>query len=181
MRIRSALLVSLLAVAGPGPGFHARGSEPRTELYRALVGEWTGTLEYKDYSNPDRRVTLPTTLSVTWAADSSDLQMYFVYDDGPGKTVTSLDRFVADPALATVTWGGVTDSLPQRYTVASRTADAATRGQTLVLEGMGEDDDAPALFRETLTLTPTSVTIRKETKPAGGVLGFRHVYRFTRR
>ncbi len=154
---------------------------PRTELYRALVGEWTGTLEYKDYRNPDRRVTLPTTLSVTWAADSSDVQMYFVYDDGPGKTVTSRDRFVADPPLTAVEWGGVTDSLPQRFTVVSRTADAATRGQTLVLEGMGEDDDAPALFRETLTLTPTSFTLLKETKPVGGAFGFRHVYRFTRR
>src|SRR5436190_9658816 len=70
---------------------------PRLEA--ALTGSWKGTLEYRDYQS-DKRVTLPTTLVISREA-AGELTFAYVYDDGPGKTVTSKDRVTVDAARST--------------------------------------------------------------------------------
>jgi hypothetical protein len=68
-------------------------------LEAALVGSWTGTLEYRDYRS-ERRVTLPTKLVVE-AEGPERLTLAYTYDDGPGKTVTSQERITIDRGRST--------------------------------------------------------------------------------
>ena len=68
------------------------------------------------------------------------------------------------------------------YTVEGLDAFAKSQGGTLVLTGMGTDNDKPAEVRLTVTLDPTTLTWRKETRPAGGTgeFRFRDAYTLTR-
>ena len=53
----------LSAQTAPAP----TATQPAQELSRALTGDWTGVLEYRDYSEPPasaKRVQLPTWLSI---------------------------------------------------------------------------------------------------------------------
>lgn len=185
MRSRSALTARVIAAAaltGTLAAWTSSTPKPptRAELYKALTGDWTGALEYKDYSRPDKRVTLPTKLRIQLAPDSSAVLMHFTYDDGPGKTVEDDDRFSADRAVATITWGGIKDSLPQRFTVREAPGSRGAGNIALILEGEGSDDNKPATIRETFEITGNTLHILKETRPTGGEFGFRHEYRFKR-
>ncbi len=182
MRRRFLIAASLAALLGApllalSPTRAARPT--RAALYAAMAGSWTGALEYKDYSNPKRRVTLPTKLAITLAPDSSALLMHYVYDDGPGKIVEDDDRFVANATVSTIAWGGL-KSAAQQYVV-SDAVGAATAGRiAIVLQGEGMDDNKPATIRETITLSADSLRILKETRFAGSDFAFRHEYRMHR-
>ena len=152
-------------------------ASPREQLYGALAGSWRGTLEYKDYKDPSRRTTLPTTLEAARADESVTLAL--TYDDGPGKTVRESDRLTLDAAGKTLTWSS--GSSTQRYTVQSFEAPRPGHALRLVLEGEGSDDDAPATIRETLVVAPNKLQILKETRPTGkSEFAFRHRYELTR-
>src|SRR5689334_6515706 len=86
--MRAISIVSMLLTFAQAPRFEA-----------ALTGSWTGTLEYRDYRS-DKRVTLPTTLVVSSPAAGA-LTFAYVYDDGPGKTVTSQERITIDAGKST--------------------------------------------------------------------------------
>lgn len=146
----------------------------RSALYAAMAGQWIGTLEYKDYSRPDTRVTLPTKLAITYAADSSAVLMHYVYDDGPGKIVEDDDRFAANAAMSRVLWGGPTSNSPQEFTVSALAGTNAPIA--VVLQGEGMDDNKPATIRETITIARDTLRILKETRVAGGQFAFRHGY-----
>ena len=149
-------------------------------VHSAITGHWVGTLEYKDYRDPSKRVTLPTILDAAPGADAgADLR--FTYDDGPGKTVTGGDRFVLAADAATLDWTGVKEQSPDIFRVVSllRSDDAGTI--RLVVELEGQDDNKPATLRETITLGRTELTILKEVRPTGAEFSFRHVYRFARK
>ena len=63
----------------------------------AMVGKWVGVLEYRDYAEPPtstKRVKLPTWLTVEGI--EGGLQFRYIYDDGPSKTVTELERVRID-------------------------------------------------------------------------------------
>jgi hypothetical protein len=145
-----------------------------------MVGRWKGSLEYKDYQDPTRRVTLPTLLDVTPSADSASLKLRFTYDDGPGKTVYGDELFTMDARATTVAWGSAKDEPRQAYAVQALSADSIGRTFRLLLEGEGTDDGAAATIRETITVARGELRITKETRPAGGSFGFRHQYVFRR-
>jgi hypothetical protein len=153
---------------------------PPDHLYGVMNGHWVGTLEYKDYSNPDKRVTLPTILDITPSAKGG-VAMHYIYDDGPGKTVTGDDTFIFSTDNTTVDWTGAKQSAPEIFAVQSFDHNDAARVLTIVLQREGDDDRKPATIRETIRLTETGLTILKEVRPTGQDFSFRHVYRLTRK
>lgn len=155
-------------------------AQPRDQLYASLIGRWQGTLEYKDYQDSTRRVTLPTLLHILPSPDEDGLELRYTYDDGPGKTVRSVDHLHFDRAMQNARWGGVTDSALQRFVVRSREGGVNGAPLRLVLEADGEDDDKPARIRETFEIVAGRVRLVQETQPTGGVMGFRHAYTLTR-
>jgi len=161
--------LTLLVVAAAPPSSHP---------YAAFVGRWTGTLEYKDYQDSTRRVTLPTRLDASVDSALGGLRLEFTYDDGPGKTVYDHDLFTIDAGDSTVRWGSATERTRQRFRVTARVDSPDSL--RLVLEGEGADNDAPATLRETMTVRGDLLVIRKDTRPTGGVFAFRHEYRLRR-
>ena len=154
--------------------------EPRIAIEQALTGAWAGALEYQDYSPPRRRVALPTTLMVARDKDRTALILHFVYDDGPGKLVTEVERFALDGEGRHIEWGAVSDTIRQVYTVRESRPGDGGRGRRMMLEIQGSDDDAPATIRETVSVTERELRILKEVRPAasgaGARFGFRHEY-----
>ena len=148
-------------------------------VHSTLAGHWVGTLEYKDYRDPSKRVTLPTLLDAAPGVDAG-AALRFTYDDGPGKTVTGGDRFILAADLATLDWTGVKEQSPEIFRVVSLVRNDAAGTIRLVAEREGQDDDKPATLREKITLGRTELTILKEVRPTGADFSFRHVYHFMR-
>ena len=148
-------------------------------VHSAIVGHWVGTLEYKDYRDPTRRVTLPTILDAVPAMEGG-AALRFAYDDGPGKTVTGGDRFILSADGGTLDWTGVKQQSSEIFHVVRLLRSIAAGTIQLVAEREGQDDDKPATLRETITIAGTELTILKEVRPTGTDFSFRHVYHFTR-
>ena len=145
-------------------------------LSRALVGTWTGTLEYRDYHS-DRRVTLPTRLVIT-AAASGSLKYAYVYDDGPGKVVTSSERVTIDAAAATYR---VQNDEGYDATFAMVGAgQVGTQSNTVVLTGRGRENDAVVDLRITITVTAAELVLLRESRRAGEDWLFRNRYALKR-
>lgn len=183
-RVVRALMVVVLAIAG-GRECVAQGTSggmpapAAGELNVLLRGEWRGVLEYKDYQKPDKRVTLPTTLSVA-NGFAEGVSMHWVYDDGPGKTVIEDDRFVMAADRATLDWTGLKDKEATIWTVRSYTR-TSEGGLKVVMEREGMDDNKPATIRDTIVLSRMSFGVLKEVRfGAGEAFTFRHEYRMTR-
>lgn len=94
--------LALLAAAASGRAMALYDPGPNGALALA-PGGWTGALTYRDWSNPDKLVTLPCTLAVALAAPN-ELVLYYVFNDGPGKTVYGYDRMTFDFGGATLVW-----------------------------------------------------------------------------
>lgn len=100
MNRRSALLC--LGTLLTRPAWALYDPKPNALLAPA-VGAWRGTLTYVDYQQPDRRVTLQTRLTVSLIGPE-ELSLYYVFDDGPGKTVYSYERIALDTTGQMLTW-----------------------------------------------------------------------------
>jgi hypothetical protein len=148
-------------------------------LTRPFVGEWTGTLEYRDYSS-DEMVRLPTWLTVTQLTGNS-LQFTYTYDDGPGKTVVEQSTINLDPSANTYTITSGSDHTATTYSVSGLDALLAKGVGVLTLTGKGEENNQPVDVRITLTIGRNIYMFRKETRPAGKDFKFRDGYTFTRR
>ena len=193
MRMGSKVQTGLLALATIGIALSsvsasAQHSPRQSGLAVHLVGEWTGQLEYRDYSS-DERVFLPTWLTVSEAGDGRSLAFSYVYDDGPAKTVREHVTLTLDEATrkATVvdhdeTAGGkVTTSC---YDVSGLEEFGKTGYGVLRLTGRGRDDEKQVDVRIVLTLRRNLYSYRKEVRPAGSLddkdFRFRDGYVFTR-
>ena len=76
----------------------------QSDLQQALTGNWTGVLEYRDYSEPatsTKRVQLPTWLTIKPTGSSQT--WHYLYDDGPNKLVEETDTLSFDPSASTYT------------------------------------------------------------------------------
>jgi hypothetical protein len=146
------LAVPLLSLAVQAPG--------ETEVQQALLGSWTGTLEYRDYSEPatsTKRVNLPTWLTVQ--ATGADLRLNYIYDDGPSKTVTE---------TAVI------------HFEASDTAQLREGRGTIVITAPGKESDKPVQTKTTYRIGRNIFEILEETAPEGEPFAFRHAYTFVR-
>ena len=142
-----------------------------------LAGAWTGTLEYRDYRS-ERRVTLPTTLTVE-KGEAGALEFAYVYDDGPGKTVRSRERVTIDAGKGT--WRVQnSDGTYDNTFAAQGLAAFGPAGGTLELMGKGTENNEPVDLRITITATGGSFTMLRESRRAGTEFQFRNQYKFSK-
>jgi Peptidase family S41 len=162
-----------------GPArMQAAGNPVSGILTARLTGAWTGTLEYRDYTN-NSRVTLPTTLTIAEDADTEMASLAYVYDDGPGKTVRSTSQWRWDASQAIVS--KINDDGADLYRVTGPIPSRAVDPLAWTLWGTGTENGEAVEVRETLVLTASTFRQLRETRPKGqGTFQFRHEYRFVR-
>jgi len=148
---------------------------PRFEA--ALTGSWTGTLEYRDYRS-DKRVTLPTSLVVS-SAGPGVMVFAYVYDDGPGKTVTSQERITIDAGRSTYRVQNADGTFDATF-AATGLSEYGSGSQTVTLLGKGDENGVAVDLRTTFELGPTSLTMLRESRRAGEEWRFRNRYSLTR-
>jgi hypothetical protein len=167
----------LAAVADRGPPLAALPAPNAKPVLARMAGAWRGTLEYRDFSS-DKRVTLPTVLDATLVDDGQALRFAFTYDDGPGKTVRGGYTVSLDLAEAILTKDGAEGV--DRYRITAPTDLGARRPIRWTLWGRGDESGAPVDVKETLTVSASTLTLLRETRPRGGAFAFRNSYVFSR-
>lgn len=172
--MRRRALLAALCIAPTGRAFALYDPKPSAALALA-PGAWRGSLTYRDWSNPDKLVTLPCTLAVALTGPE-ELALYYVFDDGPGKVVYSYDRMAFDFAAASLAW-------------TSGTAKPTTSSYR-VTEVLGGSDAASVRFERSvdarterfrLSLTKRDWTLSKVEVAADGTETFRNRYEFVRK
>lgn len=145
----------------------------------ALEGDWQGTLEYRDYSN-DKRVTLSTTLEARPSDDGRGARLKFRYDEGKGRFVEGTSTLRVDSSKGILAWESEGGKAPTDYVLTGLDGFAKDRKGDLVLTGPGIENGATVEAKLTITREGDSLTILKETRPAGGTFAFRNAYRLKR-
>jgi hypothetical protein len=176
------LFCSLLlpAVGGSQTTAVAVSQQTGKALQQAMTGDWTGVLEYRDYSEPDtstKRVKLPTWLTISHTA--TGLLFHYIYDDGPTKVVDetlSISFDVPGSTLQITNDKGRVET----YKVDGYDRLREGRGDLRVL-GPTVDNDRPAESRITIGVRRNLLTWTEEVRPTSAVpFAFRHSYVFTR-
>ena len=172
---RRSLLRSCLGLlaAMAGPRSFALYDPAPNPLLTPLPGTWRGALTYRDWSPPGRLETLPCRLQVSLLAPA-ELSLYFVFDDGPGKTVHAYDRWRFDFAGAEMVWvaGGGKEQTAYRIDAASATDE----GLSVVL---AREADGKR-YRQRLDVAARTLKLTKVEIAADGQEIFRNGYEMTR-
>ncbi len=151
-----------------------------TALQQAMSGEWTGVLEYRDYSEPatsTKRVKLPTWLTIKH--NDTGLTLHYVYDDGPNKVVDETLAISFDVASSTLQITNDKGHI-ETYKVDGYDRLRDGRGDLIVL-GPTVDNNRPAESRITIGVRRNLLTWTEEVRPTSQVpFAFRHSYVFTR-
>jgi hypothetical protein len=138
------------------------------------AGAWVGALTYRDWSNPDRLVTLPCKLAVALTAPE-ELALFYAFDDGPGKVVYSYERMSVDFKANTLSWvSGISKPSTSQYVVTDARSD--DEGAELLFERALEgrtDRYSFIVGREALSLGKVEIS-------ASGAQTFRNRYEFRR-
>ena len=135
---------------------------------KALTGDWTGTLDYRDYSD-DSRETLPTVMQ------SDGTVLSWTFDDGPSKIVRSSETWAFDPVGKTLSiTAGNNASEQWRLVEAHTSADGASL--TIVLEGTSEENGRSVMARKILTRDANRLRITKQTRVPGEPYVMRQTY-----
>ncbi len=161
---RACLLLALLLI----PGVAISQTLSATELRLGLVGQWSGTLGYRDYQS-DRLFEIPVTTTITTPGDGATLVRQSLFDDGPDKPVwitsISLDDAEAGTSTSASFRAGNAPELSTETVRVSALADPTH--WTLVYAETGEDNDAPADIRVTETRDGDTLLEVKEVRPVG--------------
>ncbi len=139
-------------------------------LAAALAGNWTGTLDYRDDGN-DGRVVLPTVL------ETQGLSLAWTFDDGPGKTVRSAERWALSGDLKTLTLASG-DGLSTARIVQLDATPAG--GLTLVMEGSARENGRAVMSRTILTQAGDRLRLTEMTRATGEPFLMRHSYELAR-
>jgi Peptidase family S41 len=140
--------------------------DPTAALATALAGNWSGTLDYRDYQ-ADTRASLPTQM----AADG--LALRWTFDDGPGKTVRSSQSWSITPDGKRVT---ITSGKDRETLAVAELRRSSTGGLTLVADGTAEENGRKMLVREILTRDGPVLRITRMSRAAGQPFIMRHSY-----
>lgn len=159
-----AIFLALLIPTSLASAQEAAPGVTTTAIRAALVGNWTGKLEYRDYQ-ADRWFGLPVTVSVEMMRDGLTLIRHADFDDGPKTgivTITTIALF--DPKTnreqsASFRKGRETELTT---TTLRLTRAAALDRWTLEETQDGQDDDRPARIRETTTRNGATMVTLKE-------------------
>ncbi len=151
----------------------AQGALPaRTDsaelVAKALAGEWSGTLDYRDYSD-DTRQNLPTRMY------SDGHELAWTFDDGPNKTVRSSEAWAIDEAgrALTITSGR---TAPDKWRVIEARVSADGSSLTIVLDGASKENGRNVIARKILTRDGNRLRITKLTRVAGEPFLMRQSY-----
>jgi hypothetical protein len=149
--------------------------DPRPDpVLASVLGEWRGSLTYRDYSRPDKTETLPTRLFVSMIAPD-ELALHFVYDDGPGKTVYGYQRLRFEFPSQTLVWiSGAVERTALIGRIVSSTADGGVNRYVV------DTTKDQALSRYTFEFGPKSFTLKKDEIDSAGQATNRNRYSFTR-
>ena len=141
----------------------------------AIQGTWHGKLTYRDYSHPDRMVTLPTRLYVALAAPN-ELTLHYVFDDGPKKTVYSYERMAFDFERKVLIWtSGTANAKTRQNRITS--SPSQDGGRSIAFEREGENG---TIHRYFMRLSPMALSLSKEEGTPSARFLFRNKYEFTR-
>ena len=158
----------------------ASADTANTDFLADAEGEWAGTLTYKDYAQPDKRVTLPTMLFVARTAPD-EIALHYVYDDALGKIVHAYERMKFDLAANRVSWvSGTKGETARDYRISSRALDGNTYRLTLD-RGERNEKDEPVRLRYELAFDPHGLHFVYEDAAGNAPLAFRSRYQFDRR
>jgi hypothetical protein len=172
MRKRSLLLaVGTLAVR-PASALY----DPKPiGLLELAPGTWSGSLTYRDYQKPDKMVRLPTTMVASLVAPE-ELALYYVFDDGPGKTVYSYERMKVDLAAGQLLWSsGTTKPSRSEYQITSASSSAGKSALAFEKRSDAGSD------RYSLEVTKSTWSLTKYELQLGGAETLRNRYEFSRR
>ena len=157
----------------------ARGASPivsdvATLAAGALAGDWTGTLDYRDFGK-DSRATLPTVLR----SDGQSLE--WTFDDGPGKTVRSSERWVFEPSGQSLTISHArAGAEPETWRVVEARSSEDGKGVTIVLDGQGSENGRAVITRKIITRQGDRLRLTKMTRVAGEPFLMRQSYELHR-
>jgi hypothetical protein len=171
MQRRTALAALAGAAAGPALALY----DP--PLAQALVwapGTWAGTLTYRDWSQPDRLVTLRCRMFVAPTAPDA-IALYYRFDDGPGKTVHGYDTMAFDFPAATLRWASGTAKPEVQQHQLSSVAAGADESRIGFERAAGAGVD-----RHTLQISRRGWLLEKTEFPASGAPVFRNRYELVR-
>ena len=144
-------------------------------LLEAGTGTWAGALTYRDYQKPDQMVTLKTTMTSSLVAPD-ELALYYVFDDGPGKTVYSYERMKFDLTGNQMIWNSGT-SKPSR-TEYKITSSLVQKGKSRLTFEKAQDT---RIDKYSLEITKKSWLLAKFEASAGTEEILRSKYEFTKR
>jgi hypothetical protein len=171
MKRRAALLASMGLL--PLPGLALYDPKPAEGL-SAVQGEWKGSLTYRDYSRPDRLVTLPTRLFVALSAPN-ELVFHYVFDDGPGKTVVSYEKMGFDFVAGQVSWdSGIKEKSTAVYGISFNATEVGV--QSIIFE---RKSDA-GIDRYRMEISDRFLNLAKDEIRSDGTPQFRNRFEFKR-
>ena len=149
---------------------------PPDAVLSSIQGNWGGSLQYKDFSAPDKLVTLPTKLSIALSGPD-EITMHYVYDDGPNKTVYAYERMRFDFAKNEVHWKGGSKDKPVEMTWQITRSVPSGASRLVVMERPRNEGKKDRL---TFELAPAALTFAKDEIAADGQSSFRNKYTFKR-
>jgi hypothetical protein len=185
--VRTAGMFCLAASAGTVCAQQVPQSGSKIE--NAFAGNWKGTLEYRDYTS-NKRVVLPVGLKIHALHGPGDqpkmvrLMFDYIYDDGPGKTVTSSSEIDIDYTnKKSAQWVILDpgDKSKESLTIEKGISVLITTGYgRLLLAEVGMDDNKKADIRKTVDIQPNSFDLLKEVRFSGEKYTFRNRYHLVR-
>jgi hypothetical protein len=165
--------LTALAAALPSRVFALYDPKPNQVLDRA-PGTWVGALTYRDWSNPDRLVTLQCKLAVALTAPE-ELALFYTFDDGPGKVVYSYERMSVDFEAKTLSWtSGISKPSTSQYVVTDVRSDV--EGAQLLFERAVEG----RIDKYTFIVGREALSLGKVEFSPSGAQTFRNRYDFRR-
>lgn len=140
-------------------GLLPTSTDTATLVAKALAGDWSGTLDYRDY-RADTRETLPALMQ------SDGQSLAWTFDDGPAKTVRSTEVWALDPAGETVSISSGSKQLDLWKVVEARSS-ADGGSLTIVIDGATEENGRALIARKTLTRDGSRLRITTQTRAVG--------------
>ena len=169
--------IFLVAICAWPLANHALYDPAPVAALTAIEGAWQGTLEYRDYQPPFKRVTLPTRLYVA-VASPKELTLHYIFDDGPQKTVHSYDRLAIDLDAGTVRFSGLkAEDVTLATVVGSKTTDGVLE---VTAERSQETKGVMEVTRYRLRFGASAFEVLKTAGPKGAESEFRNQYVFKR-
>ena len=179
--IVTAISAAISAAIGAAGFLFALGAQAvAPNAFDPFVGNWSGALEYKDYSGGTGRVKVPVKLEVK-SSDASTASWYFDYDDF-GKTVISDETHSWKSGKYSGKYTIKFKGKPEVQEYVSKDFAALVKSGIgkAVLIGSELEDGKKVEVRRTITLEKTTLMTLKETRPPNGVFAFRNQSTYSR-